>query len=522
VLENKVTNKILMVLIGVLLWAPFGFAKDIYVAHNSAGAINGADCTNAYSATWFNSSANWGSAATQINPGDTVHLCGSFAGTAGNTMLSVQGSGVAGRPITVLFETNAVLTAPYWPYATGAISCNNHAYITIDGGSNGLIQNTADGTALAYQQNSKGVDGGGTGCTNFTVKNLRISNLYIRTPLSTTDATDTAGISLIANNSIATKNTIDHSRVGIGLSFSNTSNGEISFNTETFVEHGITVGDTNNNSTLTGIKIHDNDLGGGAYLWDSGSANMWHHDPIHVFAVHSGSTTSGVQIYNNYVHGSWGNDQGYKATSGGTHITAALFIETIGSGAQIFNNVIALIGPLNQTDNGFIFLKGSGTVGQQSANARIYNNTLVSDNEGQGIGFSSNSGHDIRNNLMSGLAYAIYTPPGSSVATSDYNDFFGATNYGNFNTLSGWQGLGFDTHSKTTDPKLDSNFNLQSTSTILGLGVNLTSLGISSLNTDMQGAVRPASGPWDFGAFAHGGTQAARPNPPSGLAAIVQ
>jgi hypothetical protein len=354
------------------------------------------------------------------------------------------------------------------------------------------------------------------------VKSLRVSNLYIRTALSTTDATDTAGISLIANNSIATKNTIDHSRVGIGLSFSSTSNVEISFNNETFVEHGITVGDTNNSSTLTGVKIHDNDLGGGAYLWDSGSANMWHHDPIHVFAVHPGSTTSGVQIYNNYVHGSWGNDQGYRASNGGTHITAALFIETIGPGVQIFNNTIALIGPLNQTTNGLIFLKGSGTVGQQSANARVYNNTLVSDNEGQGIGISSNSGHDIRNNIMAGLAYAIYTPPGSSVATSDYNDFFGATNYGNFNTFSGWQGRGFDAHSKTTDPKLDSNFNLQSTSTILGLGVNLTSLGISALNTDMQGVVRPANGPWDFGAYAHGGTQAAHPNPPSGLAAVVQ
>jgi hypothetical protein len=518
---GKVRSKILMFVIGALLWAPFSFSKNIYVAEQSVGASNGTDCTNAYSVTWFNNSSNWGNSSTQITPGDIVHLCGTFTGTAGSTMLNVQGAGTLGRPITILFEPNAVLTAPYWSQMKGAISCNNHAYITIDGGSNGLIQNTANGTSLTYQQQTKGVDGGGSGCSNFTVQNLQVSNLYIRTEGSTTDSVDTTAIGVSGSNALVTHNAIDHSRVGVGMNFCGTSNLEISYNAETFVEHGITVGDSNTSCALIGAKIHDNDLGGGAYLWDSGSSNMWHHDPIHIFTVHTGSTTSGVQIYNNYIHGTWGNDQGYKATSGGTHITAGIFIETIGPGVQVFNNRIVFLGPLTQTSNGFIFLKGSSTAAQASSNAHVYNNVLVSDNEGIGIGLSTNSGHDVRNNIFANIKYAIYCPPGSSLAVSNYNIFFGAVNWGNFSTWSSWQGSGFDVHSKLSDPKLDSNYKPQSGSSAIGAASNLASLGINALTIDTIGASRPASGAWDAGAYVYG-AQTAGPLPPTGITAIVQ
>lgn len=518
---DQVTNRILVVIIGLVLWAPLSKAKDFYVAQNSAGAANGASCSDALSAAWFNNGSNWGTASTQVSPGDVVHLCGTFAGSAGSTMLTVQGSGASGKPITILFEPGAVLTAPYWQFATGAISCNNHAFITVDGGSNGVIQNTADGTALAYHVNTKGVDGGGAGCTNFTAQNLTISNLYIRTALSTTDSIDTVGISLFGNNATATRNTIDHSRIGVALSYYTTSNAEISFNKETFVEHGITVGDGNTNSTLTNAKIHDNDLGGGAYLWDSGTANIWHHDPIHIFAVHSGSTTNNILIYNNYVHGSWGNDPAYLTSSGGSHITAYIFIETIGPGVQIFNNKLVGSGPLNMPDNGFILLKGTSTASQSSGNALVYNNVFVSDNEGVGIGISGNSGHDLRNNIMSGLTYAIYTPAGTAVAKSDYNVFYGAKNFGNFTTFTGWQGAGFDLHSKQIDPKLDSNYKPQSGSVAIGAGINLSPLAIPALNVDIMGIGRPASGSWDLGAYVVGG-QSSGPAPPTGLTATVQ
>jgi hypothetical protein len=222
-----------------------------------------------------------------------------------------------------------------------------------------------------------------------------------------------------------------------------------------------------------------------------------------------------LQIYNNYVHGIWGQDQAYFNTNGGSHITAVFFIENAGP-LQIFNNVIVLTGKLSQPADGFIYLKSA-----QSSNAKIFNNILVDDNEGMGIAFAGSTGHDIRNNIMSGVAYAIYTPPGSSVAASDYNVFYQAVNFGNFNTFASWRGSGFDSHSVVGDPKLDANYAPQSGSNAIGMGVNLTPLGIAPLNADLHGAIRPAGGAWEAGAYVIGGTQAA-PAAPSGLSAIVQ
>src|SRR5512146_1628339 len=111
--ESKMKlSKVLIILgmflcLGVLL-----NAKYIYVAQNSAVASSGADCANAHAASWFNSSANWCTGSTQISPGTIVHLCGTFTGSAGAGLLSVQSSGSAGNPITIFFEPGAVLQSP--------------------------------------------------------------------------------------------------------------------------------------------------------------------------------------------------------------------------------------------------------------------------------------------------------------------------------------------------------------------------------------------------------------------------
>jgi hypothetical protein len=520
-----VINKILIILIGVMLWTPFCFAKNIYVAQNSTGASNGADCPDAYSATWFNTGSNWGSAATQINPGDTVHLCGIFTGAAGSTMLTVQGSGAAGQPITILFEPNAVLAAPYWPYDTGAINCNNHAYITIDGGSNGLIQNTADGTALTYQQNSRAIEAGTPGCSNFTVKNLHISNLYIRTQ-NTNDSVDTSAISMEGSNSIASHNTIDHTRVGIILAYGKSSNLDISFNTSTFTEVAVIISDLYGGASLTGAKVHDNDWGGGAYLWDSPS-NEWHHNGIHAWSVHPGTVGfTGLQVYNNYMHGVWGSDTAYaKATGGSSHITAGIYLETVGDGPQVFNNVIQLLGPLNQGQNGSIFCKTSDTPAESCRNAIIVNNTIIGNNSGGSCTEISSTGAIFKNNVCSGISYGLYTPYGetTSTVTANNNAYSQAVNWGVYDNWAGWQSHGQDLNSKLTNLNLNASSFLPNTgSPVIGLGANLTSLGITALDADILGMSRPSVGPWDSGAYVYGGSQVAVPRPPSGLAAVVQ
>jgi hypothetical protein len=338
--------------------------------------------------------------------------------------------------------------------------------------------------------------------------------MYVRTEGVEDSNSDAVGISMLGSNSLATNNAIDHARTGVAWTYcGGVSNVEISFNNETFVEHGITVGDANTNCSASGVNVHDNDLGGGAYLWDTLS-NSYHHDAIHIWCVHAGANLTEVKIYNNYIHGRWGS-----------HSTAAIFMETIGAGSKIFNNVIVWTEHLNQPSNGFIFLKGSGTPTQATMNAQVYNNTLVSDNESVGIGLSSNSGHNIRNNIMSGISYGIYIPAGSSVATSDYNDFFGVINMGqSFQTFAGWQAQGFDLHSKQSDPKLDATYHLLAGSPAISSGANLTSLGIIELDADQLGAGRPGTGAgaWDFGAYVYGASQTAGPNAPRGLTAIVQ
>src|SRR6201984_1928429 len=95
-------------------------AKDFYIAANQAGSGTGTGCSSAKSYTWFNNSASWGTGAAQIGPGTTVHLCGTFAGTAGQQLLVARGDGTSASPIIIKFEPGALLTAPYWS-AMGAI-----------------------------------------------------------------------------------------------------------------------------------------------------------------------------------------------------------------------------------------------------------------------------------------------------------------------------------------------------------------------------------------------------------------
>src|SRR5579863_6960308 len=95
-------------------------AKDVYVAQAQAGNGSGTACSTAKPITWLSSSASWGTSATQINAGTTVHLCGTITGSPGQQLFLVRTNGTSASPITIKWETNAILTAPYWS-AMGAI-----------------------------------------------------------------------------------------------------------------------------------------------------------------------------------------------------------------------------------------------------------------------------------------------------------------------------------------------------------------------------------------------------------------
>src|SRR5882724_11123833 len=138
-------------------------ANDIYIGQSGSGGANGSSCSNAYPASFFNTSSNWGSADTQIGPGTTAHLCGTIG-----TSLTAQGNGVSGNLVTILFEAGAKLSQPVCNAMTGCLSLNGRNYVTVDGGSNGVIENTANGTGRANHGGSRGISA--DGCDNCEIR----------------------------------------------------------------------------------------------------------------------------------------------------------------------------------------------------------------------------------------------------------------------------------------------------------------------------------------------------------------
>src|SRR5258705_12880799 len=162
-------------------------AKAFYISGTSSSSTAaGSSCSTPRSVAWFNNTSSWGWASNQISAGTTVFLCGRFQGRPGQQLLVAHGSGTASAPITIKFMTGAILSAPYWS-GLGAIYIQGRSHIIVDGGTNGIIENTANGTGRAYQQNSVAIYA--LWCNNCTVQNLTIQNLYDRTSASDVAAT---------------------------------------------------------------------------------------------------------------------------------------------------------------------------------------------------------------------------------------------------------------------------------------------------------------------------------------------
>jgi len=126
-----------------LLFSASARGEDFYISQTAQGGDTGLDCANAHSVSWFNMSGNWGTGAGKISAGDTVHLCGTIT-----TSLVAQASGSSGLPINILFETDAKISKAVCG-SNGCINTNSKTYITIDGGTNGIIESTTMGTGLA-------------------------------------------------------------------------------------------------------------------------------------------------------------------------------------------------------------------------------------------------------------------------------------------------------------------------------------------------------------------------------------
>lgn len=497
-------------------------ANDIYLAHAAVGGANGAECSSALPISWFNNAANWGTASHQIGPGTTVHICGTITGTPGATALTVHGNGAADHPVTILFEPGSVMTAPYWGGAsgwcgvvdmcTGAITVNGFNYITIDGGKSGIIQNTANGTGLAYGHSSVGVFIKGS---NLIVKDLIIRNIYTNRG-ATSGATDINGhatadihVDRGSTNIQINGNTLNDARAGI---WADTFGSNTNFFDNTIADHAWQI-------SLSGsgtINVHDNDISD----WTNWQypPSTYHTDGI---IVYGDTSVLDAMIYNNYIHG----DLGSAGPTGFIFCTYGVKGSGSGSACTIYNNLLVGTGYSATHDQGLYFHSGNGT--NPLGPHKIYNNTFVGFLYQIYAESDATIDYTVKNNIFLGNGLQWYVEGNDSPLgnlTCDHNIYWGGRQYGAFSwgTVSNghfanWQGAGHDLHGSNSNPNLGSTYHLTATSgAALTIGANLSSLNMPTLNVGKasivgindsnDGAPRSeTSANWPAGAYGKGG-----------------
>lgn len=268
--------------------------------------------------------------------------------------------------------------------------------------------------------------------------------------------------------------------------------------------------------------------------------------PTNGFIAAAGGMNSGnLHIYNNSFHGS----------SSGTEGGSCIYISGPNKDTYVKNNICI------NTYIGFVFIS--------AANLRSSNNYYHGNNSPFGVqdtqlstvslwqtGARGITIKDITGNftVVSGTTKVIKNADSSKTATlrkvrsNSYSDgvyrilVTGMTggefvdgeaihdDFGGAAVVDGtphkYDQLGVDTPSTTNDPLIISedlnhpNFSLQSSSPARESGVNLTDLGVATLNKDALGNSRPETGGWDIGVYNYVEAPAAdvtAPSAPNGL-----
>ncbi len=505
----------------LLILPSFSFAADIYVAQSSSGSANGVDCNDANALSWFNTSGNWANPkqAGKIGPGDTVHLCGTFTASAGASgYITIQNSGSGGSPITILFESGAIVQAPYWG-ANGAIYMSGKSYITVDGGTNGLIQATLNGTSggtcpggtCQYQQQV----GEGIylpGCSNIEVKNLTIGDLYDHT--SITDTTSSGlhnpwaiGLWSSGTNITIHNNTFHDVNWAISIQAMSTISGvDINSNNIYNVSVGVAGGDGGSGAVISNVNIYNNTIHD-MTNWDA-NGDVNHHDGVYIWLTNASSSFTGFyNLYNNYIYNL------------GTTCSTGIYFDSGASSTYpngtAFNNII---------NAGTC---GDGAIYDKSGKMKLYNNTIL---VGTMVSIAGNHTTVLENNISLATEGIWFTS--ATISVSNYNDWYGLGNpamtYNNtaYSTLAAYKSAtGFDSNSITSNPNLDSNYAPNAGSPVIGAGVNLYSIcngqpnpGLGALCYDKAGNSRPQSTAWDIGAYQYGTLK--KPMAPSSLRLI--
>jgi hypothetical protein len=522
-------------------------AGDIYIAQNAAGASSGLNCTDAHSASWFNSSANWGIGASQIGPGVTVHLCGNITAA-----LKFQASGQAGNPIMLLFETGASMTTTVW--AGPAITMDNRNNIIVDGGvpcgtsggaCNGIISSTNNYTDGTHGNGSRGINA--DACNNCEIRNIGIYNIYVHTGTgSEIDQSTVRCISYYGNNFLIHDSTMHDAGWCLVQDTGNPNPTTTRiYNNDIYnVDHGWAL-TLFGSSTATGLPagpyyFYNNHVHDYAN-WDT-SENSYHHDGIHCYSTGggrqqvAGAHITDLWIYNNLFDGDPGvNLTGHIFLEAGIQSSGATPCMDATSKVHMFGNIFTI--PSGRADwNGVVDL-GVHSNSDPLQSFDFYNNTVSGMDTAASDGSralvienGASSAANLKNNIFGGANYLITLNPGSA---TDYNGYVRCP------SLNCWSGVptfkvwrsdcACDLHSinsiGNSGGVIPATGALQAGSPMIGAGANLTTAVLAwpieqqnALAIDRNGQAR-GGGHWDIGALSSGSV-GARPSPPTGLIAI--
>jgi hypothetical protein len=519
----------LLVLSSLLASPRAALANDIYLAQSASGS--GTSCSSPLPASFFNNSANWGTAFNQIGPGTKVHLCGAFTSS-----LSVQKSGASLNPITVLAEPGASIKIPN---GTGGcpIILNNNSHLVFDGGgpggTNGVLAVLNNGSGLATQLTVSAFCLS-TSSGDIEIKNWMIGPIYQHTSLTDhTGSIDTSTNAFAANSlsgNLSFHDNVVHD-VGTPVQILATISGSptIDIYNNYFYNHNWALGFAPASGGPYVLKFHDNHVGS-TKNWDT-DTDLFHHNGIHFFTG-NGPNSIFTGVYNNLFDGDWG-----------TCCTTAFIYQEFSpiANSYYFNNIFKQatgnLMPLLQVSpqGGGIFNNtftcGAGGSNNQAiriwsdaTNAPIQNNAFYNCNQFITlVGTVSSMGGAIDHNI-----YMVQGPGGVS-AWGDKN--------GGTSTFSSWQSkCACDSHSTytatnylSTDGSPLSTFPGSPSGSYPGgnianiaVGSVFSLLADTSAGNTRKATLRPLlPSPWTVGAFNLGGATTSQVAPPTSLSVSV-
>lgn len=453
--------------------------QEKYVAQTSSGTGDGSSCANAMALSSYTWTEN-----------DVLHLCGTLTDTIT----------IGADNVTIIFEPNAKLSKASWGTGTSAaIYASGKDGIIIDGGINGIVEATDNGTSLTNQNDSEAINL--SSCDNWVIKNLTVQGMYVRDG----DSSDSNqyGEGVLAENCSQLKihDCIFKEAKHLVRAYTNGTDAtgfELYNCTFTRASNPIRVS-TSTSNTYTNISIHDNEIYDLAPYWDGtwNSGSSWNHiDGVQMWGGDSTHEYSNIDIYNNYFHGDFGE-----------HCTGWIYMEGYFPDVDIWNNLF--VNSAEKPAHAFIAVEAD----YESSYANVFSNTMI----GKGSSSAGGTGlmlrytdPTIKNNIFKDLYVVISTDAGTVNFTSDYNDFYNVGNIGHINsswysTLSSWQsflggcpGSDNDCNSITTDPGLDTGYKPASeTSSVVDAGTDLS----ATFNYDKDGVSRPQGAGWDIGAY---------------------